>query len=142
MTPTGKAEIPGRTRTGSSARRDILRLEGPLRAAVLLQPAEEMPDAARGESHPGVGGAVVHVQGVAVVADRAATGKRHVSDVTVLLVGRLGAEDPLVAAQEADIRVLEVEKRQSQPVKRPRGCMPDAMVEHEPPRGRLNERRR
>ena len=51
-----------------------------------------------------VGGAVVEVDGVAVGADRVAAGKRDVADVALALVGRLGTEDPRVAAQRGSAR--------------------------------------
>src|SRR4029434_2396212 len=68
------------------------------------------------------------------------TRKMPIADVAVEFVGRLGSEDPRVAAQEAVFRGLQVQQRKAQPIQAPGSRSPDAVIQHQPPAGCLDER--
>src|SRR5437868_3790656 len=87
-----------------------------LRAAVLVEPVEERADAPGRERDAGVRGAVVEPERVAVRVDRVAAREGDVADVPGALVGRLGTEDPLVAAQQAMLGAIEREEREPEPI--------------------------
>src|SRR5579864_139132 len=84
-------------------RLDLLRRSADRRrnASAALEPSEAGPDAAGRERDAGVGAPVVHVDGVAVLAEGRTAGKGDVADIPETLVNRLGSEDPFLAARKA-----------------------------------------
>src|ERR1043166_10024154 len=93
---------PVRT-VGSSSHR--LAHAGISSAGVPVQPVQNRTDTAGGHGNRRVGRTVVKVQSVAVGGDRVAAWKGDVGDVARCLVGRFRSEDPLVAAQQEQVRL-------------------------------------
>src|SRR5579871_1932177 len=105
-----------------------------------MEPIEQDANAAGGEGDAAVGGAVVHRDRIAVVADGLAAGEDDVVDVALALVLFFGREDPLIAAQQTALGALQVEERESQPVNRAGGGDAYAVVDHQPALWRLDQR--
>jgi hypothetical protein len=85
--------------------------------AVLIKPTQQSSNACLGKSYAGIGGAVVHANGVSVFRRRESTGKHNVVNVANPFIFGLGSEYPGVTSQQALFRAIDIEKSQSQPVK-------------------------
>src|SRR5882724_12560247 len=109
-------------------------------APVLIQPAEQLLDASRGQGDAGVCRAVVEHHRVTVRPDRVSTGKGDVADVALALISRLRPEDPHVAAKQTVIGPGEIQEREPQPIQAPGRGVPDAMIDHQPTARGLDQR--
>ena len=77
--------------------------------AVPVEPPEELADFPRRQADAGVRGTVIQVDRVTVVAERVAAWERDVPNIAFAFVGRLGTENPGIAAQQAVLRRFQIE---------------------------------
>src|SRR5689334_13153435 len=112
--------VPNASATGVYSRNAAVGLMGTsgmwrgsfLRASVLIEPAEELADAAHGERYRGVCCAVVQVDPVAVGAERVAAREDHVVHIPLAFVRRLMAQNPRVTPEEAARRIVQCKERE------------------------------
>src|SRR6185436_19270988 len=99
---------------------------------MLVEPVQQLANAARGERNAGIGRAVVQIDRVAVGTQRVAAREGDVPDVPLALVRRFGTEDPCVAAQETVLRTVERQQGDAETIKTAGRRVPDAVIEHQP----------
>ncbi len=109
-------------------------------AAVLLQPVEQRAEAGGGDPDAGVRLPVVHAERVAV-GEQGGTAREHdVVDVAHPFGEVARPEHPRVAAQQAAVRVVQVEEREAVAVQDAAAGRLDAVVDEEPALGRADGR--
>src|SRR3954452_22208179 len=78
---------------------------------------------------------------VSVRTDGLPTRKYNVADISASLVRSLRTEHPGISPLQANIRPLEVKKREAEAIDASRRCMADPVIDREPAFRGLNRRR-
>src|SRR5689334_23091961 len=84
--------------------------------AMSIQPVQESIYTCRGESDAVICSAIVQAQRVSIRQDDMTTGKDHISNIPNTLIILFSSKDPLITADQANLRRFQVKERNPQPV--------------------------
>src|SRR5215207_2214988 len=78
-----------------------------------IQPLHECADSRGGQSYTMVCRSVIHPQRVSIRINHMTARKDYVPNITYSFVAFMGAEDPVIAADQAGFRRLQIKKSQA-----------------------------
>jgi hypothetical protein len=92
---------------------------------IQFQPREKTADASSGHGHTRVSCSVIKMNGVSICSDGLPARKDNIANVASSFLGSLWTEHPRVSSLQADVWIVQIEKREAEAVDTSGRCLPD-----------------